>query len=185
MQVQLVQTGRSAPVIKLGWLYILFFFSKTFLQMLILLIWPLNPKPAWSCWTFSAWLSLTSDPKHQPSNLPWVLEDIVSLLSLSHDQPYCSDLTLSVCVKELWVMGFIPSIMVSVEQFSSFRQTAPARKSPILLADCSKRRKKLQIRCYKLLLSKKHLSFIWPMKSSPWKHVQVIYQPKIRRHFFL
>lgn len=97
MQVQLVQTGRSAPVIKLGWLYILFFFSKTFLQMLILLIWPLNPKPAWSCWTFSAWLSLTSDPKHQPSNLPWVLEDIVSLLSLSHDQPYCSDLTLSVC----------------------------------------------------------------------------------------
>lgn len=133
--------------------------------MLIILVWPLNPKPAWTCWTFSAWLSLTSDPKHHPSNLPWILEDIESLLSLSHDQPYYSDLTLRVCERGLWVMGSIPSIMVSVEQFSSFRQTAPARKSPILLADCSERRKKLQIRCYKLLLSKKHVSSFDPWSS--------------------
>jgi len=31
---------------------------KTRSQMLIVLAWPITSKPAWSCWTFSAWLSL-------------------------------------------------------------------------------------------------------------------------------
>ncbi len=58
------------------------------------------------------------------------------------------------------MVGSIPSIMVSVEQFSSFRHTAPAKNSPILPADCSEHREKLQIRGCKLLLLNQYLLII-------------------------